>query len=193
VPPPKLFWERKNESPFQIMNRLRRTGIPLVRRAIEQLYSDHPEIAGYTELAKPTHNINRIVSPLTEAYRWIMSLSYSLSPYLKQNVTALVPPNSLLAEQFSFWCNAAGLRIPRDMSLLSIDNQYVYLNALPITQIDTGLSRLGYLAFHLMLGDIPTAKSKNNTITAPCRIIDRATVGPARKGALKVNLEGELW
>jgi hypothetical protein len=79
------------------------------------------------------------------------------------------------------------------MSLLSVDNQYVYLNALPITQIDTGLAQLGYLAFHCIAGDIPVAKSKQNTITAPCRIADRATAGPARKGQLKVSMEGEVW
>ena len=46
-------------------------------------------------------------------------------------------------------------------------------------QIDFGFSELGYQAFHTILGDVPTRRERNGTITAVPKVMDRGSVGSA--------------
>jgi DNA-binding LacI/PurR family transcriptional regulator len=72
---------------------------------------------------------------------------------------------------------ALGGEIPRDLSLLAFDNMPE--SALfPFSTIDWGFSRLGYLAAHIFVGDIPIHADRDGAIPGICTLIDRGSVAP---------------
>lgn len=75
-----------------------------------------------------------------------------------------------------------GFRIPRDISLLSFDNQPP-LQISPVSSVDFGMGYLGYSAFHYLFGVLPVKHERNGDIASTPHIVNRGSTGPApRKG-----------
>jgi hypothetical protein len=91
--------------------------------------------------------------------------------------TALVALNDNLARQQYLWLRTLGFRIPRDISLISMDN-LPHSVFFPYSTVDFGFSNLGYLAARLIIGDIPSSADPYGNIPGICTLIDRGSVGP---------------
>jgi hypothetical protein len=112
----------------------------------------------------------------------------SLTALLDQGVTAILCLNDAMAREIYLWATYVGLSIPRDISMISFDNRVDCQN-FPVTTVDFGFARLGYLAAHKFIGDIPVKAGKNGDIPGPCTIVDRGSlvapsdrIGPAVMG-----------
>jgi DNA-binding LacI/PurR family transcriptional regulator len=113
--------------------------------------------------------------------RRLLAATPSMASLLKEGVTAIIAGNDYIARDYYHWLKMAGIRIPRDISLISFDNQPEFL-AYPMSTIDPGFERLGYLAAHIMIGDIPVKADSEGRIPGACTLVDRGSVGPARGG-----------
>jgi DNA-binding LacI/PurR family transcriptional regulator len=95
-----------------------------------------------------------------------------------------------LTIEYYFWFRAAGIAIPRDLSMISFDNmtQSIFL---PVSTIDFGLARLGYLAAHLLIGDIAVRADRHGFVPGPCTLADRGSIGaPSRNRRAEVFAKG---
>jgi DNA-binding LacI/PurR family transcriptional regulator len=99
-----------------------------------------------------------------------------------RNATALIAPNDYTAALYYRWLSDSGAQIPRQLSLLSFDND-IAVSLLPITTIDFGLGYLGYAAFHTILGAMPIKRDAGVVSSSP-RLVDRGSVGAPRRGPL---------
>jgi len=69
-----------------------------------------------------------------------------------------------------------GRSVPRDISLLSmVDSEEACAHG--VTAYDFERDRMGYLAAHAILGDIPVRRDRAGYLPNPGRIIDRGSVG----------------
>jgi DNA-binding LacI/PurR family transcriptional regulator len=103
----------------------------------------------------------------------------SLHSLLTKGCTALVGINDRMAMQYLWWASAAGIKIPRDLSVISFDN-IPEAEMQGLTSVDFGFGRLGYLAAHLFIRDIPVQCDKEGNIPGKCSIIERESVGAPR-------------
>jgi len=101
----------------------------------------------------------------------------SLTSLIDAGVTSLIAPNDHVAQLLYWWLVTAGIEIPKEMSVISFDNS-LELTGMPITTIDFGFSRLGYLAAHVFIGDIPVKKGADGSVPGICTVVDRGSVGP---------------
>jgi DNA-binding LacI/PurR family transcriptional regulator len=93
-------------------------------------------------------------------------------------VTALVALNDLVARELYLWTTYAGIKVPGDLSMVAFDNSFACRH-FPVSTIDFGFSRLGYLAAHLLIGDIPVRADRNGNIPARPMLISRGSIaGP---------------
>ena len=104
----------------------------------------------------------------------------SLAGLLDRGITALLAANDFSAIEYHEWLAAAGIDVPKGLSLASFGNT-AQSAPYPISTIDFGFSRLGYLAAHVFVGDIPVRADKNGAIAGECIWVDRGSVG--RPGA----------
>jgi DNA-binding LacI/PurR family transcriptional regulator/DNA-binding transcriptional regulator YhcF (GntR family) len=95
-------------------------------------------------------------------------------------VTALLAPNDRYAVRYWQVLAELGVRIPRDLSMVSFDN-LADLHPFPISSVDFGLATLGYKAFHLLLGDVPVQVAKGNHLMGICQLVDRGSIGKPRQ------------
>jgi DNA-binding transcriptional regulator YhcF (GntR family) len=96
--------------------------------------------------------------------------------------TALVALNDDAAHYYYIALLLAEYRIPMDVSFASFDNAG-HVRYYPLSTIDFGLERYGYLAAHRFIGDIPVRlPSYVNQIGKPV-LMDRGSIGRARKAA----------
>ncbi len=104
---------------------------------------------------------------------------------LQQKVTAIIAPNDRFAVRF--WKDLAtrGVRIPRDISMVSFDH-LADLLPYPVTTVDFGLDRLGYQIFHALRGDIPVEKYKGRHLMGECRLVDNGSIRKIRSKANEV-------
>jgi len=94
--------------------------------------------------------------------------------------TAFIGMGDGLTREYYFWFQAAGISIPRDMSMISFDNMTVSL-FIPVSTVDFGLARLGYLAAHLLIGDIAVRADRHGFVPGPCALVNRGSIGaPSR-------------
>jgi len=102
---------------------------------------------------------------------------------LEHRPTALVALNDIMAWEYYLWFSALGIEIPRDLSIISFDNM-APAAPMPISSVDWGFRRLGYLAAHILIGDIPVSADRNGNIAGKCFVNDHGSVGrpadPAR-------------
>jgi DNA-binding LacI/PurR family transcriptional regulator/DNA-binding transcriptional regulator YhcF (GntR family) len=89
--------------------------------------------------------------------------------------TAILCMNDHLARQYYLILQLLGVKIPDDISILSFDNiaESIYV---PVSTIDFGFERLGYLAAHIFIGDIPVKSDVNGGIPGACMLVDRGSI-----------------
>jgi len=104
---------------------------------------------------------------------------------IDRQVTALVALNDLMAREFFLWAQYAGIGIPSGFSMIAFDN-LSRCRHFPVTTIDFGLARLGYLAAHVLIGDIPVHADKNACIRGQPILVDRGSVAkPGDRAAVR--------
>lgn len=104
----------------------------------------------------------------------------SLDGLLGRGATAILCLNDQIAREVFLWTRYAGLRVPQDLTLLSFDNS-VDCRSFPVSTIDFGFARLGYLAAHLLIGDIPVKADATGNVPGICEIVHRGSLGSPRK------------
>ena len=107
-------------------------------------------------------------------YLWT---ALELAPYIVSGgSTAIIAARDQLAQMFLRWFALARLPIPERMSVLSFDNEFL-AGSLALSSVDFGFEELGYQAFHSLLGDVPTRRSRSGEIAARPYVVDRGSVG----------------
>jgi DNA-binding LacI/PurR family transcriptional regulator len=103
--------------------------------------------------------------------------------------TALLALNDHFAQQYFFWLHAMKVQVPKDISILSFDN---LANAIlfPLSTIDFGFSRLGYICAHLFIGDTPPPRTNAGALAGTCTLVDRGSIGAPGDGRRIRALEG---
>ena len=136
------------------------------------------------ELVEPRNSFaNRVLTtvnrPRMKQYSFrklLLKATSSMVSLLKSGtISALMCPNDAMATDLYTWCRHAGIEIPRHLSMISFGNipeSVMY----PITTVDFGLDRLGYLAAHAFIGDIAIKAGKNGEIGSVPTLIDRGSV-----------------
>lgn len=121
------------------------------------------------------HSCEVIVHDLRQsedtAMRWVR----------ESGATALLCPNDRYAVAYWKALKILGVRVPKELSMLSFDN-LAELKPYPISTIDFGLSLLGYQVFHLLLGDVPVRVSRSGQLFGVCRVIDNGSLARPHKG-----------
>lgn len=103
-----------------------------------------------------------------------------LLPLLRfPELTAVLVPGDSPAIEWLLRLERAGIRVPRDLSLLSFGNSG-RARSLPLSTIDFGFDQLGYRAAHLFLGDLPVDSDRRGGIAARARLLDRGSLAPPR-------------
>jgi len=100
--------------------------------------------------------------------------------------TALISPNDRMSWEHYFWLREIGVAVPETLSHISFDNapSSIYF---PVSTIDFGFARLGYLAAHILIGDIPVHAGRDGGIAGTCALIDRGSIGPPlQKGSPRI-------
>jgi DNA-binding LacI/PurR family transcriptional regulator len=100
----------------------------------------------------------------------------SMAGLLDAGVTALISSNDAMAHEHYSWCRAAGIDVPARLSIISFDNTPNAV-VLPVSTIDFGFAQLGYIAAHLIIGDIPLRADREGGIPGACTLVDRGSVG----------------
>jgi hypothetical protein len=90
--------------------------------------------------------------------------------------TAVIAARDQLAQTFVRWFVRAHVDIPSRMSIISFDNEFL-ADSLCLTSVDFGFEELGYQAFHALLGDVPTRRTRDGNIAARPYVVDRGSVG----------------
>ena len=93
--------------------------------------------------------------------------------------TALLAPNDRFAVRYWQALAEQGIRIPRDLSMVSFDN-LADLHPFPITSVDFGMASLGYKAFHLLLGDVPIQVQKGDHVMGISQLVDNGSIARPR-------------
>jgi len=106
---------------------------------------------------------------------------------LKQNVTAILAINDLAAIDYFLWLSAAGIAVPKDISLMGFDN-LPEVHILQLSTIDFGFQQLGYLAAHIMIGDIPVRPDAQGNIPGKITLVDKGSVRQPPKISLAARL-----
>jgi len=110
------------------------------------------------------------------AHRAARAATPSLASLLDKGATALLAMNDRVGFQYLWWADAAGIEVPRHLSIAAFDN-VGESEALPLTTVDFGFARLGYLAAHILIGDIPVRADEAGNIPGTCTLIDRGSAG----------------
>ena len=114
--------------------------------------------------------------------RRLIERTPSMKSLLDQAITALISMNDRIAYEQYWWCQTAGIPIPRRLSQISFDHMPEG-DGMPITTIDFGFSRLGYLAAHAVTGDIKVPADRMGNIAGIPMLVDRGSVAaPAGRG-----------
>ena len=99
----------------------------------------------------------------------------SIQGLIEKGITALRAATDSAAIEYYEWRLAAGIDVPRRLSIASFGNT-AQSAPYPISTIDFGFTRMGYLAAHTMIGDIPVRTDKNGNIAGECIWVDRGSV-----------------
>jgi len=109
----------------------------------------------------------------------------SMCALLDRGATAIISLNDKLAHLQYLWLRLAGVDVPRHLSMVSFDNIPESI-IFPISTVDFGFTRLGYLAAHILLDDIAVQSDREGTIPGICALVDRGSAGkPADPQRLK--------
>lgn len=101
----------------------------------------------------------------------------SLESLLSKGATAIIAMNDWMAHLYQIWSVLAGIAVPGGLSTISFDNNPV-TSMYPLTTVDFGFSRLGYLAARILCGAEPEDAGRSGTIPSIPFIVNRGSVGP---------------
>ena len=118
----------------------------------------------------------KTVSPAVQQKRYARATSDLLKFIRAQNATALLAVNDSFALNHFYRFFSLGVQIPKDLSILSFDNTHE-TQLFPLSTIDFGFDRLGYLAAHLLIGDIPIQVRASGMIAGKCNLQDSGSIG----------------
>ncbi|MBD3393097.1 MAG: GntR family transcriptional regulator [Chitinivibrionales bacterium] len=96
-------------------------------------------------------------------------------------ITAVFAANQSLAVNYVIWFDAVGVRIPRDISLLAIDN-YLRAAVFPVSTIAQNFEGLAYSMSHVFIGDIPVNADKRGNMPSEPEFVDRGSLGRPPRG-----------
>jgi DNA-binding LacI/PurR family transcriptional regulator len=99
----------------------------------------------------------------------------SLFSLLDHGATALIGLNDHYAREFQMALEFAGITVPGRCSIVGIDN-HAQTAVFGLSTIDVGFDRLGYLAAHHLIGDVPIAIGRHGSVTSLSRLIDRGSL-----------------
>jgi DNA-binding LacI/PurR family transcriptional regulator len=117
----------------------------------------------------------KTVSPAVQQKRYARATSDLLKFIREQNATALLAVNDSFALNHFYRFFNLGVQIPRDLSILSFDNTHE-TQLFPLSTIDFGFDRLGYLAAHLLIGDIPIQVRASGIVAGSCSLQDSGSI-----------------
>lgn len=103
---------------------------------------------------------------------------YALTPLMfwllyKSDSKIIIAPSGYKARLCYHWLRIAGVKIPKEVSLLAYGNGW--MSSLPVSNIRIGLDNLGYKAFHRIAGTMPMSSVKQN-MTAEIEYVNRGSV-----------------
>lgn len=151
--------------------------------SFEQVLAAYPVDYLHERLAAALHTDSRLTlgkQGQESVQRMLLSATPSLAMLLKEGATAIIAANDYTARDYYYWFQLMGIPMPRDMSLVSFDNMPEFVTH-PISSIDFGLGRLGYLAAHLLIGDIPVKADGEGQLPGACILVDRGSITAPRK------------
>jgi DNA-binding LacI/PurR family transcriptional regulator len=99
---------------------------------------------------------------------------------LPAGTTAIVAFNDLLALGIISVCNARGIRIPQDLSLIGFDNQIASMALPALTSISHCLVELGLTAANIAVDKAEGRPPAQLETVVPAVLVERASTGPAR-------------
>jgi DNA-binding LacI/PurR family transcriptional regulator/DNA-binding GntR family transcriptional regulator len=153
-------------------------------------WSDVTDETVFDELAK-ARTVLQKKNPALKGARFekelgklLMKQSRSLTQLLKrEKLTAIMAMNEWLGLNYYYWLTHAGVSVPKELSIIGYDNYRRFAHH-PVSTIDLKLDDLGYLAAHIFIGDIPVRSDRQGNVPARPVLVDRGSLGPARKGML---------
>jgi DNA-binding transcriptional regulator YhcF (GntR family) len=192
---PKYLWARNR---YDLAKRIAATipGLRLIRTVHNEpfwhsidLTIHRPSVSAFTkELTRYTLHSSRKAA--RDMQNTIIQRTKSMKELLDNGMTALVSMNDLMAFEHCWWCRAAGIDIPRRLSQISFDN-IPQADGMPVTTIDFGFSRLGYLTAHAVIGDIRVSADREGNIGGIPLLVDRGSVAaPGDASELARKLRG---
>ena len=97
--------------------------------------------------------------------------------------TAVFAANDVAAMGAMRVLEAAGLRIPEDVSLVGYDNvDFSGLGHIALTTVDQPRRRIGTLAVEMMIDRIDGRRTKRRRVTVDPTLVERSTTAPPRTG-----------
>jgi DNA-binding LacI/PurR family transcriptional regulator/DNA-binding transcriptional regulator YhcF (GntR family) len=111
--------------------------------------------------------------------RDLLAATPSLASLFKDGATAIIAANDLIARDYYYWLALMGIDIPRHVSMISFDNIPEFITY-PVSTIDFGFGRLGYLAAHLLINDIPVKADGQGRIPGIYSLVDRGSIAAPR-------------
>jgi len=113
--------------------------------------------------------------------RKLLSETPSMAQIIDAGATAIIAGNDFFARDYYYWFRIMGIDIPQRISMISFDNQREFFT-FPMSTIDYGFARLGYLAAHILIGDIPAKADGEGQIPGVCTLVDRGSTAVPRRG-----------
>jgi DNA-binding transcriptional regulator YhcF (GntR family) len=104
-----------------------------------------------------------------------------------KEVTAIFAPNQSLAVNYAVWFDATGAKLPRDISLIGIDN-YLRAAIFPVSIVSQNFEGLAYSMSRVFIGDVPANADKWGNMPNEPEFIDRGSLGRPRSRAIRVGL-----
>lgn len=111
----------------------------------------------------------------SSARRYLLEQTPSFKYLLDRDVSIVVGLNNAIAFEYLQWFRVAGFSVPKDISLVSFGNTPASM-ALPISTVDFGFERLGYLAAHKLIGDVPVNAGRTGSVSGQCSFVDRGSL-----------------
>jgi hypothetical protein len=128
---------------------------------------EHPADQGW---GLPFEN-PRLLMRILQKSQMLVDLVY------RDRVTLIVVPVQGIAAEVHYWLNMAGLRIPRDISLLALSlGNTDEFTPLPISILDWGLHRLAYRCLCCFLPSTAQSMRRLSHIGAEPTLVDNGTL-----------------
>ena len=110
----------------------------------------------------------------------------SMVKLIREGATAIVALSDRMARDYYFWFKSIGVEIPRHLSLISFDNVPDSIT-FPISTIDFGFARLGYLAAHIFIDDFSVWGDAHGNIAGECVLMDRGSLGGPPRSEIDIR------